>query len=215
MSGVLETRIVIVEDHTLVRDLLQDVIATLSTLKVVASAGTVADGIDACAIHRPDLVIADWMLLDGTGLELIRNVRTKYPETKVLMLTANDQEGIVRDAAKMGVHGFVSKRQTIPVLREAILTVASGSCYYCPISSRILIEAMKKEPAPENAPLTPKEWVVLRALASGLSTKEISEKLDLSPKTVGNHISALKEKLHIHEPAGLVLYAIKHGLVNI
>lgn len=209
-----DTRIVIVEDHTLVRDLLSDVIASLSNLKVVATVGTVAEGSASCLIHKPDLLIADWMLPDGTGLELVRNVKAKLPTLRMLMLTANEQEGIVRDAATLGVHGFVSKRQSVPVLREAITMVAAGQCFYCPISSRILLESIKGENVKPASPLTSKEWVVLRAMASGLNTKQMAEQLSLSPKTVSNHITALKEKLGIQEPAGLVLYAIKHGLVD-
>lgn len=210
-----ETKIVIVEDHTLVRDLLSDVIASQPNLKVVGSAGSVMQGTAVCLETRPDLVVADWMLPDGTGLELIRNIRYKLPNMRVLMLTANEQEGIVKDAATMGVQGFVTKHQTVPILREAILSVAAGNLYYCPTSSRILIDAMKNEKASSKDPLTAREWEVLRAIACGLSTKDMAKKLNLSPKTVSNHLTGLKEKLGIQEPAGLVLYAIKHGLVEL
>ncbi|MFA5262568.1 MAG: response regulator transcription factor [Opitutaceae bacterium] len=210
-----ETKIVIVEDHTLVRDLLRDVIALQPNLKVVGLAGTVKEGIAICLKLQPDLLVADWMLPDGTGLELIRSIRYRLPNMRILMLTANEQEGIVKDAATMGVQGFVTKRQTMPVLRDAILSVAAGNLYYCPTSSRILLDALKDEKESPSSPLTAREWEVLRAIACGLSTKEMAKKLNLSPKTVANHLTGLKEKLGIQEPAGLVLYAIKHGLVEL
>lgn len=215
ISAVPVTRLVIIDDHTLVRDLLRDVIDALKDIEVVAVAGTVLEGIAKCQELKPDMAIVDWMLPDGTGLEIVRNLRKNLPDTRILMLTANEQEGIVKDAAELGVQGFVSKRQTIPVLREAIQALAGGKHYYCPSSYNILMAALKQDRPGDHPKLNDREWAILRALANGMSTKDIASELALSHKTVCNHVTSLKMKLNVKEPAGLVLFALKHGLVEL
>lgn len=215
MHHVESARIIIVEDHTLLRELLQDALHRHGHTHVVATAGTVEEAVVACMEHPADMLIIGWQLPDGTGLELVRRLGARVASMRILMLTSSEQEGIVRNAAENGVHGFVSQRQSLGTLREAILALLAGKCYYCPTSSKMLIEAMKNPSANNASALTPREWQILRTLAEGLSTKEMARRLHLSPKTVSNHITSLKDKLGIQEPAGLVRFAVRQGLVQI
>ena len=207
-------RVVLVEDHTMVRDLLGEAIGSLPGVALVASVGTAAEGLAACLAHKPELAVIDWMLPDGSGLDVVRQGAPKLPQTRFLMVTSSDQEQIVRDAAAVGVHGFVMKSLPMATLRLAIQTILEGRSYFCPVSSQLLVESFRSD-APKAGPtLTPREREILRCLALGLGTKETAECLKLSAKTVSNHHTALKIKLQIREPAGLVHYAIKHGLVK-
>ncbi len=212
MSG---TRILIVEDYTLIRDLLRTQINDSEGFRVVAEAGTVAEAIAACREHKPDLMVLDWMLPDGTGHEIVQTVRNELPGMKIVMLTANEHENVVREAASVGVQGFVSKRQSLHILKDALQAVEAGKCFYCPISMRMLLDAIQPDGHTQHpVRLTPRERLILRALASGDSTKEIAHKYELSPKTIANYLTTLKDKLGIQEPAGLVRYAIKNGIVD-
>lgn len=194
----------------MVRDLLRDIICGQGDMQVVGSAGSVAQGVAVCIEQNPDLLLIDWMLPDGTGLEVVRAIRAKGSHARVLMLTASEQEGVVQDALAAGINGFVSKKQSIPVLREAIDSVLSGNTYFCSFSSTRLVQAMQSPPT-EAVRLSPREREILVLLSHGIGTKEIATHFKLSSKTVANQITALKTKLKIHEPAGLVRYAIRHG----
>ena len=207
--------IVLIEDHIMIRDMLGEAISAMSGVKLVATAGTVAEGLAACLSHQPHLAVVDWMLPDGSGLEVARRGGPKLPHTRFLMVTSSEQEEIVRDAATAGVHGFVMKRLPMETLRQAIRTVLDGRSYFCPVSSQLLVDSFRHGTPESSSLLTPREREILRCVASGLGTKQIAEQLQLSAKTVANHITALKDKLSISEPAGLVNYAIRHGLVKI
>ncbi|MBI5382439.1 MAG: response regulator transcription factor [Opitutae bacterium] len=207
-------RVVLIEDHAMVRELLGEAVASVPRLKLVASAGSKTEGIAACLEHKPRLIISDWMLPDGSGLDVICRCRAKLPDALFIMVTSNEQEAIVRDAVAAGVHGFVMKRLPLATLRTAIETVLDGRTYYCPISSQLLVGSLHNEAVNLAPSLTTREREILRAVASGLIPKEFAARLMLSLKTVANHHTALKQKLHITEPAALVRYAIKHGIVD-
>ena len=207
-------RVVLVEDHTMVRDLLGEAIGALPGVALVAAVGTAAEGLAACLEHKPELVIIDWMLPDGSGLDVVRQGAPKLPQTRFLVVTSNDQGQIVRDAAAVGVHGFVMKSLPLTTLQLAIQMVLEGRTYFCPVSSQLLVESFRNDAMKTGPTLTPREREILRCLALGMGTKETAEHLKLSAKTVSNHHTALKLKLQINEPAGLVHYAIKHGLVK-
>lgn len=208
------SQIAIIEDQSLLRDLLHDVLHQRGPYSVVGTAATIEEGLRLCTEHPVSIIIISWQLPDGTALELIRRLAARINSTRILMLTGNENEGIVRTAAENGVHGFVSKRQPLPIFLEAVAALHTGNCYYCPTSSRMLVDAMKLPPSPSTASLTPREWQILRTLAEGHSTRDIARRLHLSPKTVANHITSLKDKLGIQEPAALVRFALKNGLVE-
>jgi DNA-binding NarL/FixJ family response regulator len=209
-------RIIIVEDHTMIRQLLSDAVRTEADLQIVAAVGTVAGGISACLEHRPDLAIVDWMLPDGSGLMIVKQLKQhqNLKHLRFIMLTSNDEESLVQEANASGVQGFVLKSASLETLREALTNVLAGRKFYCPESNKYLLPPAGGKITPANDMLTPREREILCSVANGFGTKETAERLHVSTKTIANHLTALKEKLNIHETSGLVRYAIKHGWVD-
>jgi DNA-binding NarL/FixJ family response regulator len=215
MSERNSPRVALVEDHTMVRQLFAHLITEDLKLQLVADCTTVAEARVALLREKPDLAIVDWMLPDGRGFDLVRTVGPKLPRTRWLFVSSNEQGHLVREAVALGVHGFVLKRSDIATLRIAIRKVLGGEKYYCAESSKLLVEKMVDEGRLLGFSLTGREREVLRGYALGENPKRIADRLKLAPKTVQNHVVALKEKLGLHEPAQLVNYAIKHGYVEV
>ena len=214
MSDRPPARVVLVEDHTMVRQLFAHVVREDLGLTLAADCTTVADGLQALLREKPDLAIVDWMLPDGRGFELVRRAGPKLPRTRWLFVSSNEQGHLVREAVSLGVHGFVMKRSDLATLRDAVRRVVAGEKYYCPASARLLVEKMVDESQAVAANLTAREREVLRGFANGENTKALADRLSVSTKTIQNHLSLLKDKLGLQEPAEIVHYAIKHGYVE-
>jgi len=208
------TSVVLIEDHTLVRHLLGTVLKEEGAVSLAGEFSTVAEGIKGCLKLRPALVIIDWMLPDGKGIDIVRALASRLAGTRFLFLSSLEKEHIVREAIDAGVHGFVMKRASYDTLREAIRAVVGGKSYYCPVSSRLLVEAMRTAAGGGADALTARERDILRGIARSESIKGIANRLGLSPKTVHNQYGALKDKLGIRDTVGLVRYAINNGLVE-
>jgi DNA-binding NarL/FixJ family response regulator len=207
-------KIVLIEDHAMVRQLFAHLISEELGLRLVADCTTVAEGKEALLKEKPDLAIVDWMLPDGRGFDLVRACGPKLARTRWLFVSSNEQGHLVREAVALGVHGFVMKRASLSTLRTAITRILAGEKYYCPDSSRLLVEKLVDEGRTLAVSLTAREREVLRGFASGDNPKLLAEKIGVSAKTVQNHLSMLKEKLGLAEPAELVHYAIKHGYIE-
>ncbi|MCX6953321.1 MAG: response regulator transcription factor [Verrucomicrobia bacterium] len=207
-------RIVLVEDHIMVRQLFAHLVRDDLRLDLVADCTTVAEGSAALLREKPDLAIVDWMLPDGRGFDLVRAVGPKLPRTRWLFVSSNEQGHLVREAVSLGVHGFVMKRSDLATLRTAITQVLAGEKYYCAASSRLLVERMVDEGRTVAINLTSREREVLRGFARGENAKVLAERLGINTKTVQNHLTLLKDKLGLQEPAELVHYAIKHGYIE-
>jgi DNA-binding NarL/FixJ family response regulator len=207
-------RVVLVEDHTMVRQLFAHLVRDDLGLVLAADCTTVAEAQVALLREKPDLAIVDWMLPDGRGFDLVRAAGPKLPRTRWLFVSSNEQGHLVREAVSLGVHGFVMKRSDLSTLRTAITRVLAGEKYYCAASSRLLVDKMVDEGRTLAISLTSREREVLRGYARGESAKIIAERLGVSSKTVQNHLVLLKEKLGLQEPAEIVHYAIKHGYVE-
>jgi two-component system, NarL family, invasion response regulator UvrY len=214
MSERPPARIVLIEDHTMVRQLFAHVVREELGLTLAADCTTVADGLQALLREKPELAIVDWMLPDGRGFDLVRKAGPKLPRTRWLFVSSNEQGHLVREAVSLGVHGFVMKRSDLATLREAVRRVLAGEKYYCPASSRLLVEKMVDESQAVAANLTSREREVLRGYARGENPKALADRLSVSTKTVQNHLALLKDKLGLHEPAEIVHYAIRHGYVE-
>ncbi len=207
-------RVVIIEDHTMVRQLLAHLVRDELGLKLAADCTTVADGETALLREKPDLAIVDWMLPDGRGFDVVREVGPKLTRTRWLFISSNEQGHLVREAVSLGVHGFVMKRSDLATLRTGITRVLAGEKYYCPESSRLLVEKMVDESQTVGVNLTAREREVLRSFARGENPKSLAHRLGINLKTVQNSLVMLKDKLGLKEPAELVHYAIKHGYVE-
>ena len=205
-------RVVIIEDHVLLRDLLTAFMQNLAGHNVVAGCASVAEGLSACREHRPDLVFLAWILPDGTGEQLLKPLVPELPTTRWLVLCTRQNGQIVQSALAQGAHGFLMKQSDLGSLREAIGRLSQGGTYYCPLSSNMLLEALRTRARPNGDGLTDRELEVLRHFSAGAPPREIARQLQVSTKTVQNQLSAIRLKLGIQETAGLVRYAIRIGL---
>lgn len=207
-------RVVLVEDHVMVRQLFAQVLRVDLGLVLAADCATVAEGLDAVLREKPALAIVDWRLPDGRGFDLIRQAGPKLPRTRWLMISSNEQGHLVREAVSLGVQGFVMKRSDVSTLRDAVRRVLAGETYYCPASARLLVERLVGESQAVGVALTTREREVLRGFADGVNPKQLAAQLGMSLRTLQNHLAALKDKLGLREPAELVRYAIKHGYIE-
>lgn len=207
-------RLVLIEDHGLVRQMLAQVITADLGLVLAAEGATLAEGRAAVAREVPDLVVLDWALPDGCGADLLREWAPRRPAVRWLLISASERGELVRSAAALGAHGFVMKRSDLGVFREALRRVLAGEVYYCPVSARVLAERMVGEGRVGAAGLTGREREVLAAYARGENVKAMAARLGMSVKTAQNHLTLVREKLGLHEPAELVRFAIRHGFAD-
>jgi DNA-binding NarL/FixJ family response regulator len=203
-------RALIVEDQTTLRELLEELFASVNYQ--TDSAGSGAEARALLAKTRFDLVLLDLVLPDAHGFELLAEIRAASRMTRVIVLTAHSRPAIVKEATARGAHGVVTKGAPLRELREAIDRVAAGGIFYCSETSRLLHEASVTPECDQQ--LTARQREVVRLVASGMSTKDIATRLVLSEKTVTNHRTRIMERLGVRDVAGLTRYAIAQGLVD-
>lgn len=212
-------RILLVDDHPLVRDGLRVAVRRLLPSVRLEEASASDEALAKLESHRPHLVLLDVNLPDGNGLELARRIRERSSETKFLMVAGECDPWTVREALAIGAAGFVAKTRSASCLADGIEAVLEGGHYLCDDSRAALARSGLKEPtAPPEPPgpavLSSREREILRYLVHGETTKGIALQLDISPKTVETHRVHIMRKLGIDSLAGLTRYAIRHRLVS-
>jgi two-component system, NarL family, nitrate/nitrite response regulator NarL len=197
------TRLMLVDDHPMVREGLRARLQAHPGLQVVAQASGASDALPAALAARPDLVLMDVSLREGNGLALTRGLRAALPGLHVLVLSMHDNTAYVREAASAGASGYLLKDCAAEDIIQAISAVMGGGTAW-PAST-----AAASAAAHGNA-LTPREAEVLALIAEGLSSKVIGERLGMGVRTVETHRTHLRRKLNLPSPAALVRYAIEH-----
>lgn len=214
---MMPVRVLLADDHTLVRAGLRKLLETVPDLEVV---GEASDGLALIALvaqWQPDLVLMDIAMPGLNGLDATARVMKEWPETRVLILSMHQNEEYVRQALRHGAAGYLLKDAAPMELDLALKAVLRGDTYLSPaVSKGVLSDYIGRlRGDPETGELlTPRQREVLQLIAEGQSTKEIARRLELSVKTVDTHRSQLMQQLNIHEVAGLVRYAIRAGLVS-
>lgn len=207
-------RVLIVDDHTLVRAGLSRLLQTFSGVDVVAEASNADQAIDLAAIHRPDLVLLDLSLPGRTGLEALTGILEHAPGTRVVMMSMYDDPLHVRDALDRGAVGFVVKDAAPLELELALRSAAAGEVFLSPrISARMIAPLLgrNRTAKPEGvAALPPRQREILGQIGRGLSSKEIAADLGISVKTVETHRARMMEALGCRRANELVLLAVKH-----
>ena len=211
-------RIVLVEDHVILRDGLRSLLEMDADFKIVGEAGGIAEGIDVVASLKPDLIITDIRLAGDSGLTLIPKLKKAHPSIRALILTAHCTDEYVRAALEVGADGYVLKEASREELAQGIRTVMSGKQYFSTeVTTRVVSgflgheEKQKQESASR---ITPREAEVLTLIAHAYTTKAIARKLDLSVKTVEKHRSNMMRKLELRSAAAITLYAVRHNYVS-
>ena len=206
-------RIVIADDHAVVRSGLRMLIDANEGLEVVAEAGDVPTAMQVIRAHRPAVAVLDLNMPGGSSLEAIPALRESTPETAIVVLTMQDDPAFAREALQGGALGFVLKEAADEELLEAVKLAARGETYLNP---RLGARLAAQPPAPVGPPdgLSERELEVLRLIALGHTNVEIGEQLYLSTRTVETHRAHVQQKTRASTRAELVRYAIDHGLIR-
>jgi len=206
-------RVVIADDHAVVRSGLRMLLDSQEGLEVVAEAGDVPTALQVIRAHRPTVAVLDLNMPGGSGLEAIPALRESTPETAIVVLTMQDDPAFARQALRGGALGFVLKEAADEELLEAVKLAARGETYLNP---RLGARLAAQPPAPAGPPdgLSERELEVLRLIALGHTNVEIGERLYLSTRTVETHRAHVQQKTRAATRAELVRYAIDHGLIG-
>ena len=214
---VTKTRVVIIDDHTMLNELLTSVVDSLKGFHVAGSARTEAAALQLCAKEHPDLVILDLVLSSTFDLTLLEKIGQLCPRARVIIFSGNLTPDIIQQVLSAGAYSLISKSANLGEFRAALLTVAAGRTYFSPEVSGA-IKGLVVNPATPAATgrsrLTRREQTVLCHLAQGLSSKEIASRLGVSVYTIANHRSRLMKKTGLHRAAQLSLFAVRHGLLG-
>jgi len=216
---VAKIRIVVADDHTLIRRGIVGLLDSQPDMEVVGEAGTGKEALEQMELHTPDVVLLDVAMPEGNGLEVAREVKQRFPNTQMLMLTMHDRQDYLFEALRAGAAGYILKGADVQDLLAGIRAVSQGEVYLNPtLTKRMLVDFLRRadaggEPARLDA-LTERERDVLRLIAQGKTSNEIAQELVISAHTVQTHRDHIMEKLKLHRKAELIRYAMRTGLVG-
>jgi DNA-binding NarL/FixJ family response regulator len=206
-------RVLLVDDHPVVRRGLASLLSTLAGVEVVAQAGTGEEALREVALKRPDVAVMDLRMPGMDGVETTRRIVRDYPQTAVLVLTMFDDDRQVGDVLRAGARGYLVKGAEQDEIERAVRAVANGDAIFAgSVASRVLRGITGDPGEPMLAALSPREREVLDLVATGVSNAAVAERLRLAPKTVGNHISAIFLKLGVASRSEAIVMAKDAGL---
>jgi two-component system response regulator NreC len=213
-------KLLLVDDHVVIRSGLRMLLEAQKDLLIVGEAETGREALDQVRSHHPHVVLMDVKMPDMNGIEATRLIRANYPETAVLALTMYEDDQYFFEMLRAGASGYVPKRAAPDELLTAIRTVSRGEVFLYPSLATRLVQNYLGEMAAGTQPeisntLTAREQEVLVLIAEGLSTAEIADKLVISAKTVDRHRENIMGKLNLHSRVDLVKYALRNGLIEL
>jgi len=209
-------RLLVVDDHEVVREGLVALLSRRDEFQVVAEAGSVAESLAAVRRFEPDLVVMDVRLPDGSGIEACREIRAEFPTTRIVMLTSYPDEEAVLSAILAGASGYLLKQIRGRDLVSALETVGRGDSLLDPAVTERVLERVRRiangEERDELGDLTAQERKILLLVADGKTNKEIATEVFLSDKTVKNYVSSILSKLNLQRRAQAAAFVAKHRL---
>ena len=212
-------RVLLADDHALVLAGIRALVEELGGTQIVAEANNGRDALALAKLHKPDLVIMDISMRELNGIEATAQIMAEVPSTRVLILSMHTTEDFVRRAIKAGASGYLVKDSAPLDLKMAIAAVLRDEIYLSPrVSKHVVSGFLHGKPHRSESTmdaLTARQREILQMIAEGKSTKQIAYQLNVSVKTVETHRAALMERLDIHDIAGLVLFAVRHGVINV
>ncbi len=210
-------RLLLVDDHELVRAGIRMLLETLEHVEIVGEASDGFEVLELARKHHPDIVLMDLSMKGLGGLDATSRLRRELPDVLVIILSMHADDQHVQQALKNGAKGYMLKDSATQELELALTAVMKGDVYLSPAVSRVVVNDFLERGNSATdplAPLTPRQREVLKLIAQGQSTKEIAYQLKISAKTVESHRAQLMERLAIHDVASLVRFAINAGLVK-
>jgi two-component system, NarL family, response regulator NreC len=208
-------RVLLVDDHAVVRSGLRRVLEAEDDIEVVAEAGDLRNAVFEARAHKPDVIVMDVVMPGASGIEATPAVLKEAPDAKVLMLSMQDDPRYVREAFSVGARGYVLKEAADTEVVGAVKEVAQGGRYVHPeLGARLIAAEENERVRAEEDPLSEREREVLRLLALGHTNQEIAKMLYLSVRTVETHRAHIMQKLRLSSRAELVRYAIEQGLLE-
>jgi DNA-binding NarL/FixJ family response regulator len=212
------TRILIVEDHPLMREGLIALLSQQRDFVVCGEASGLAEARRLVATATPDVAIIDLKLSDGSGIELIKELKASSPDVRLLTLSMQDESLYAERALRAGASGFVNKCEASCTIIQAVRTILAGKLYLSPILTELVMQRAFVSGADVSRPpidqLTDREMQVFELIGQGLSSRQIADKLEISPKTVETYRGQMKEKLQLATGTELTRYAVKWVLEN-
>jgi DNA-binding NarL/FixJ family response regulator len=220
MSLKKKIRVILAEDHAIVRQGLRTLLDTEGHFEVIGQAETGRQAVELFADLKPDVVLMDIAMPVLNGLEATRQILAANPSAKVLILSAHSDDEYIEHVTAVGAIGFLEKQTSAEILTKAIIEVAGGKLFFSPAISKRMA-ATKIRTADRDGlskggivRLTSRETEVLQLVAEGQANKQVASTLKISIKTVEKHRQRLMDKLNIHETAGLTRYAISHRIIE-
>ena len=215
-----EIKVLIVDDHAIVRDGICSLLALAGDIEVVGEAANGMEGLEKVGELLPDVVLMDMAMPVMGGLEAIRRIRKEFAGVKILALTQYDDKEHVFPAIQAGATGFVSKTAASSELAHGIRAVSAGESYLSPSIARLFVEdyqsvALTEANSDPYEQLTDREREMLKLVVEGYKTRQIAELLNITPKTVEGHKTNLMKKLGIHSNLDLVKYALRRGIISV
>ncbi len=207
-------RILIADDHEVVRSGLRKILEAQPSWEVVAEAGDGKDAITKATETKPDVAVLDYSLPLINGIEATRQIRARLPKTEVLIFTMHDNETLIQELLKAGARGYLLKSDAKRHLIGAIELLAGHKPFFTAKVSEALLDSFLARPAREGSTLTNRERGVVQLIAEGHTNKQIANILNISLKTVETHRAAIMRKLNLSSSAGLVRYAIRNKIVE-
>jgi two-component system, NarL family, response regulator NreC len=211
----VSTRVLIVDDHAVVRSGLKLVLESEEGIEPVGEAGSARDAVFEARSTKPDVILLDVVMPDQSGIEVIPTLLRENPETKILVLSMQDDPQYVREAFAAGASGYVLKEAADSEVVAAVREVAGGGRYVHPeLGARLVTAESEERRRAEEDPLSDRESEVLRLLALGHTNQEIARQLFISVRTAETHRSHIMQKLRLSSRAELVRYALERGLLE-
>ena len=210
-------KIIVVDDHVLFREGLVAIVRSEPDIEIVGQAGTVQEAVEMVKKLKPDMVLMDFTLPDGTGADATRAILMEHPKCKIIFLTMSEEDEHLFAAIRSGAKGYLLKNMHPAKLISTLRSVQKGESALSRSMTLRLMEELartKEPPGPGDPTLTRRELEVLRELTSGLSNQEIAERLFISENTVKYHVHSILEKLNLSDRRDAALYAREHGLIK-
>ncbi|GAB6197341.1 response regulator transcription factor [Lysobacter xanthus] len=210
-------RILIADDHTLVRESLVGLLQSEGDVQVVAQASDGAETVEKALVVRPDVVVCDLSMPRLGGIEVVRRLREQLPDTRVLVLTMHQEDEYVLQAVRAGASGYLVKDSAASELLAAVRNLHAGRGHFGPQAAKTLAQQLQHPERTLDDPygrLTSREREVFHLIAEGHTTKEVARKLDISAKTAENHRARVLDKVGVRNTAELVRYALRKGLLD-